>query len=178
MINLLAPAEKNPPAQELTVAMCASAADSFFADEGTLKLSRLAGRVVVILVLGVDCGTCKHVARFLSELRYEYSPEVEFLGLCVASGCEEQLPQFSIDNELRLPLGHCPTRDLCPALGIPRATWLFYPTLIFLDRQQRLRGLFISGDSFFDQLEVNVRASLDRLLAEGVREPETAEVLS
>jgi len=131
-----------------------------------LSLSSLAGRVIVLFVFGIDCGTCKHLARLLSDFQDEFRPDVEFIGVCVQSGCEERLDEFRSGSGTRLKLAHFSTRQLCPALHIPPATWLFYPTLIFIDKQQRMRGYFVGGDSFFEDTPTHLRKILEELLGE------------
>jgi thiol-disulfide isomerase/thioredoxin len=133
---------------------------------GTLSLSSMKGFLTVLFVLGIDCGTCKHIAEALSNLQDKYAAEAKFVGVCVQFGCRERLADFQSATKGRFPLGYCRTRDLSPALGIPKATWLFYPTMIFLDRNQRLRGLFIGDDEFFKDVIVNTSEALDSLLLE------------
>jgi hypothetical protein len=141
---------------------------SWSRDGGTalLALSSLAGRVIVLIVFGVDCGTCKHLVTAISDLRREFAGRVEFIGVCVQSGCEERLEIFRAEAGAELPFGHCSTRQLCPALHIPPATWLFYPTLIFIDDSQRMRGYVVGGDSFFKEGLSNLRETLEGLLTE------------
>ena len=134
--------------------------------EASLRLSSLKGCAIVLFVLGIDCGTCKHVAGHLSSLNCEYAPEVSFLGVCLQTGCREKLAEFDRETRVSFPLAHCLTRELCPALGIPKATWLFFPTLIFIDQDKKLRGFFVGGDVFFDDVVANTRGVLDSLLLE------------
>jgi thiol-disulfide isomerase/thioredoxin len=132
----------------------------------SLPLTTLAGRVVVLFVFGVDCGTCKHLASVLSDFHHKFAPHIEFIGICVQSGCEEKLETFRAAFGLKLPLAHCSIRQLCAALHIPPATWLFYPTLIFIDAAQRMRGYFVGGDSFFEDYPMNLPKVLEELLGE------------
>ncbi len=131
-----------------------------------LPLTTLAGRVVVLFVFGVDCGTCKHLAGLLSDFRREFAPQVEFIGVCVQSGCEERLEAFRVESGAKIKLAHCSTKQLYPALHIPPGTWLFYPTLIFIDKQQRMRGYFVGGDGFFEDTAANLRGVLEELFGE------------
>ena len=135
-------------------------------DAATLSLSSLTGSVIVLFVFGVDCGTCKHLVRTLSDFRSELHPNVEIIGVCVQSGCEERLEAFRSISGAELKLAHSSTRQLCLALHLPPATWLFYPTLIFIDHKQSMRRCFIGGDSFFDDSQANLRKTLEELLAE------------
>jgi hypothetical protein len=143
--------------------------------ESRLRIQDLEGRVIVFLVFGVSCGTCKHLAGVLSDLSLEYS-DVKVVGICVQTGCSEQLQDFARNIKVRFPLGYCTTRELCPALGIPASMWLFYPTLIFVDQQQRLRAVFPGKHDFFQDPTTNIRAALDQMLGEASRQVQQAEV--
>jgi thiol-disulfide isomerase/thioredoxin len=134
--------------------------------EGGLRLTTLAGRIIVLFVFGIDCGTCRHLAGMLSEIRKEYAPAAEFIGVCVQSGCGEKLEAFREQSGATLPLAACSTRELCPALGISPATWLFYPTFIFIDPEQRMRGFVVGGSEFFEDVETNLPAAVEGLLSE------------
>ncbi len=157
----------NPPTQSPVEEMFLSIVDKSAGEaenNGTpLRLSSLKGSIVVLFVLGIDCGTCKYLAGALSNLHYEYAPDVFFVGLCVQHGCQERLMELNEAAGAAFPLASCPSRELCSVLRIPKATWLFFPTMIFLDQQQRLRGLFIGGDDFFLDAVGNTRELLDEL---------------
>ena len=150
-----------PGIEEITLQMTPSSSSG---EPAKLSLSCLTGRVIVLFVFGIDCGTCKHLAALLSDFRGEFTPEVEFIGICVQSGCEEKLEAFRAECGTELRLSHCSTRELCLALHIRPATWLFYPTLIFIDDKQRMRGYFVGGDSFFEDTPTNLRRTLEELL--------------
>ncbi len=132
-----------------------------------IQLAGLRDRVILLFVLGIDCGTCKHVAHQLSTLHAEYGDDVAVVGVCVQNGCEERFEEFDPRSEFSFPLAQCSTRDLCAALGVPKGTWLFFPTMIFIDPAQRLRGLFVGGDTFFEDFASNTREALDSLLFKG-----------
>jgi hypothetical protein len=141
----------------------------------TLCLSTLQGNLIVLLVLGVDCSSCRHVAGVLSGLRKEYS-SLEVVGTCVQTGCQEKLPDFAKSTDVQFPLGYCPTRELCAAIGIPASMWLFYPTLIFVDQRQRLRAVFVGKHDFFHDPATNIRAVLDQLIRETSQQVRQTEV--
>jgi hypothetical protein len=52
---------------------------------------------------------------------------------------------------------------------------LYFPTLIFLDAQQRLRGVFTGKDRFFEDASSNVREVLDKLFSESKSADERIE---
>lgn len=132
-------------------------------EDAPLHLSGFSGRAVLLFVLGIDCGSCKQLARSLSELRYEYSPEIEFVGICIQNACDERLAEFADATHISFPLRHCANRDLCNAVSIPRSTWLYFPTLIAIDSQQRLRGVFTGQSELFNDTATNLRMLLDEL---------------
>jgi peroxiredoxin len=131
--------------------------------EGSISLTDLEGRVIVLFVFGIDCGNCRHLARSLSNFRLNYLAEVAFIGVCVRSDCAAELVRFREETEAEFPLTHCRSRELCQSVGIPQGTWLFYPSLIFIDRQQRMRGFVVGGDEFFENAESNLQAILCEL---------------
>ena len=150
-----------PRIEEIALQMTPSSSSG---EPGMLSLSSLAGRVIVLFVFGIDCGTCKHLAALLSDFRGEFTARSEFVGICVQSGCEERLEAFRAESGTGLRLGHCSTRQLCSSLHLPQATWLFYPTLIFIDGKQRMRAYFVGGNSFFEDTPTNLRRTLEELL--------------
>jgi thiol-disulfide isomerase/thioredoxin len=162
-VSLLKTASNTPTIEEIALRLISDSTDD---EPAELWLTNLAGRVVVLFVFGIDCGTCKHLARLLSDFRAEFAPQVEFIGISVQSGCEERLEAFRRESGTQLKLAHCSTRLLYPALHIPPGTWLFYPTLIFIDQKQRMRGYFVGGGDFFADTEVNLRMTLNELLRE------------
>src|SRR5882762_5249094 len=109
--------QSSRPIQDLALTLSESGQIERLAGR-TLSLSTLQGRLIVLLVLGIDCGSCRHVAGILSGIRTEYS-FLEVIGICVQTGCREQLPDFANSATVQFPLGYCSTRELCPALGIP-----------------------------------------------------------
>jgi thiol-disulfide isomerase/thioredoxin len=131
-----------------------------------LHLADLSGHAILLFVLGIDCGSCKQLARILTGLRYEYAPEIEFIGVCIQNGCDEKLPEFASVTLASFPLTHSTNRDLCGSLGIPRSTWLYFPTIIAIDSRQRLRGVFAGKHEFFNNSTENLRVVLDELSSE------------
>ncbi len=135
-------------------------------DTRPLHLADFSGRAILLFILGIDCGSCKHLAQLLTGLRYEYAPEIEFLGVCIQNGCDEKLTEFADATLTNFPLTHCTNRDLCSALGIPRSTWLYFPTIIAIDNRQRLRGVFTGQHELFNDTTTNLRTILDELSSE------------
>jgi hypothetical protein len=124
--------------------------------------SRDQGRATVLLVFGIDCGTCKVLAGQLSSM--QQLSQVDCIGVCVQNGCADKLASFKEQLGLRFPLASCRQNELCRALCIPRSTWLFYPTLIFVDAEHRRRGYFVGGSSFYSNLDGNLRVAIEELL--------------
>ena len=162
---------KNPRScfqiQDVALTLCGP--DHMENGENILSLSTLKGRSIVLLILGTDCSTCRRLASTLSEFGRRYAT-VAVVGICVQTGCGEKLPEFARSSEARFPLTYCSTRELCPALGISKLMWLFYPTLVFIDSEQRLRAVFNGKHNFFTDSEANLHTVFDQLAGE------TAEV--
>jgi hypothetical protein len=56
--------------------------------------------------------------------------------------------------------------------------WLFYPALIFIDQEQRLRAVFVGKHDFFQDPAANIRNALDRLLRESPHQVPQTEVIA
>lgn len=160
------PFESASPIKDLTMQVAMSEVQVSASGQTQTRLSEWKGQVIVLFIFGPDCGTCKHLARIISNVRREYAHDIKCVGICVQTGCREKLADFAIQTHAAFPLTYCSTRELCPALGIPKGTWLFYPTVIFIDREQRLRGLFVGNHPFFAAPEFNVQGVLSELIAE------------
>ncbi len=169
-------AELVKPIGDLTLQVTLPVSHDSLSKQTQLQLSTWKGRVIVLFIFGPDCGTCKHLARTLSSLSREYSRDIECIGICVQTGCRERLPDFAITADAIFPLTYCSTRELCPALGIPKGTWLFYPTVIFIDQQQRLRSIFVGNHEFFKDPEANIRLALGELIPETQQSGREVEV--
>ncbi len=122
-MKLNPPNTKTPRIKDLTLRLSEVEGGA----EGELSLASLTGRVIVLFVFGIDCGTCRHLAGMFSVLRKQYTPAAELVGICVQNSCDERLPAFRQASGTTMPLARCTTRELCSALGISPATWLFYP---------------------------------------------------
>jgi thiol-disulfide isomerase/thioredoxin len=169
--SLPIPTSEAPEIEDIVLRLSPSPTSS---DPLTLPVSSLAGRVVVFFVFGADCGTCKHLAGLLSGICREFTREVEVIGIYPQTGAEERLEAFRAESGTELTLAHCSNRQLCAALHIPAGTWLFYPTLIFIDQAQRMRGFVVGGDSFFEDTLASLRRILKELAGEQ-RENEAQE---
>lgn len=132
----------------------------------TSALSDFAGRALILLILGVDCGTCRNIVRILSDLQNQYPDDVACAGVCVHPGCRMKLDDFARNSGVDSHLGYAPLRDLCRALGISASTWLLYPTLIFIDHEQFMRGYVTTGDPFYENTEENLRGAFAQLASE------------
>jgi thiol-disulfide isomerase/thioredoxin len=174
--SLLMNTETARPIEDLALLVAAQADHSSRFERAQLQVSFLRGRVVIFFVFGPDCGTCKYLASVLSILRQEYAEDLECIGVCVQTGCQERLSDFAQKADVRFPLTYSRTRELYPALGIPKATWLFYPTVIFIDREQRLRALFVGNHDFFKNPAENIRAVVEELISETSRPEREIEV--
>jgi peroxiredoxin len=131
-----------------------------------VRLSSLRGQVVILFVLGIDCGACKYVAGVMSKVSQEYARDVQVVGICVQTACEERLSSFGEGAAVQFPLTYSRSRDLCTAVGIPKGTWLYYPTVIFIDRELKMRAFFVGNHDFFHDTEQNTRSLVTALLSE------------
>src|SRR5215813_9761982 len=92
------------PIGDLILPIAVQADHSSLSARSGLQISLLRGRVVVLFVFGIDCGTCKYLSGLLSNICQEYAQAIECIGVCVQTGCQERLAEFAGKADVRFPL--------------------------------------------------------------------------
>jgi cytochrome oxidase Cu insertion factor (SCO1/SenC/PrrC family) len=130
-------------------------------------LSKYKGKVVALEFLFTTCPHCQKSATILSKLQREYGAK-GFQALGVAINPTPDLTGFARQYATAFPVG-AGTRDSAYSyLQQSIMSQNFYvPQMVFIDRKGVIRGQYSGTDSFLgDQQEANMRAMIDRLLAE------------
>jgi peroxiredoxin len=148
------------PSPELTVTL--TTGEQF-------RLSDLRGKVVAVEFIYTTCDHCQHTSQTLDKLVRQYGPR-GFRAVAVAfnEGAELRAPEFVAEFGIGFPVGIGTYDMLFAYLGVPpRAVAL--PQLFFVDRKGMLRAYYGGDDPFFVHDEENLRAMIERLLAEHAR---------
>lgn len=131
-------------------------------------LSQYRGKVVVLELLLTTCPHCQRCARTIQSVWQEYAPKgVQALGAAVNDEARTDLIRFLAMTGAHFPVG---TAD--KALGYKflqvdnQEGPVYFPQLVLLDRKGQIRYQFDGTNDFFKEEDKNLRAALDKLLAE------------
>jgi peroxiredoxin len=130
-------------------------------------LSKYKGKVVAMEFLFTTCPHCQKSATILSKLQREYGPK-GFQAIGVAINPNPDLAGFNRQYATAFPVGSGTRESAYSYLQQPIMSQNFYvPQMVFIDRKGVIRAQYGGTDSFLgDQQETNMRAMIERLLAE------------
>jgi thiol-disulfide isomerase/thioredoxin len=135
---------------------------------GKLTPTQYKGKVVVVEILLTTCPHCQNSARLLTKLSKEYGPKgLEIVGAAINPNAD--VPGFIKMTGATFPVGTAPRENVLGFLeqSVMRPN-LMMPQLVIVDRKGMVRAQFAGNDPFFQAEEANLRALLDKLIAEGV----------
>lgn len=131
------------------------------------KLSELKGKVVVVNLWGIWCGPCREEMPHLQSLVDKYhSKGLEVLGLSVGdvNGNPESFSDiqiFATRAKISYPLSRISGSYINEIYRISKQQVV--PQTILIDRDGRLRGLFIGGGY---RIHTEIQRSVEKVLAE------------
>lgn len=133
-----------------------------------IRLSQYKGKVVAVEFLLTTCPSCMEAAKLLSRLQTELGPRgFQAIGLAIDPGAGARLPDFVRNNATTFPVGVYPDPEARKFMQVSLMNRLLMPQLMFVDRKGMIRDHKGADDAaFFSNEEKNVRALVNRLLAE------------
>jgi len=137
-------------------------------DGQKLQLSNYKGKVMVLEILSTTCPHCQFTARELSKLQTEFGPRgLQVLGMAINDDANPA--EFVRQNNVTFPVGRG-QRDA--ALGFLQHSVmspLYFPGLVFVDRNGVIQGQYSGADAFLSEAEQskNLRATIQKLLSSG-----------
>ncbi|HYZ85879.1 MAG TPA: TlpA disulfide reductase family protein [Bryobacteraceae bacterium] len=129
------------------------------------------GKVVIVEVLLTTCPHCQESARVFTKLLKEYGPKgLEVMGAAVNPDAD--IPGFVKTTGATFPIGTVPRESVFGFLehSMMRPN-MYFPVVVIIDRKGVVRGQFSGTDPFFKAEEANLRAMIDKLIAEGAQTP-------
>jgi peroxiredoxin len=133
-----------------------------------IRLSQYKGKVVAVEFLLTTCPSCMEAAKLLSRLQTELGPRgFQAIGLAIDPGAGARLPDFVKNHAVVFPVGVYPDPEARKFMQVSLMNRLLMPQLMFVDRKGMIRDHKGADDAaFFSNEEKNVRALVNRLLAE------------
>lgn len=137
------------------------------ADRTQLQLKALRNKVVLLVLLSVDCSACAALVKDLNRLAEELrSVDAEIVGTTVNPNDNRNLLAFIDRSGARFRVGYTPLKTVHAGLQIPLGTWLLYPSFVFIDRHGCKRALLNGFAGSENDLVNTAGAGMEALLEE------------
>lgn len=130
------------------------------------SVSAYKGKVVALEFLLTTCSHCQATAKTLTQLAKELGPK-GFQPLGVAINPDPDVPGFVKEFGVTYPVGTGPRDPVYAFLQHSvMSPNLMMPQLVFIDRSGMVRAQYEGTADFFKDEEKNMRALIEKLLAE------------
>lgn len=146
------------PAPELTITLV---------NGQQLPLSKFKGKVIALEFLLTTCPHCKQASAALEKLSGEYGPKgFQPLGAAFNDMAAMFVPDYVREVGATFPVGVAPRDKVISFIQHPMNQMLYTPVLLFIDRKFNIRAQYTGTDDFFQNEDANMRAMIEKLLAE------------
>lgn len=171
MAGRLAKTVLGAAAVSLLVCVCvaesrpAQAFEAVSYDGRSVSLAALKGKPAVIMFFSTDCPHCQRTALVIDPIYRELRQRgFEMVGLSLNATDNAGLREFAGRFQASFPLAQSSRSEFSRISGVSVMTRIYYPYLLFLDSE----GVILeehqgSERAWFDNLESNFRASVERL---------------
>jgi peroxiredoxin len=135
-------------------------------DGQTTSISKYKGKVIAIEFLLTTCPHCQRTSKALTQAAKEFGPK-GFQPLGVAINPNPEVPKFIQDFGVTYPIGTGPRETVYSFLQHSvMSPNLMMPQLVFIDKNGMVRAQYDGAADFFKQEDKNLRAMIEKLLAE------------
>jgi len=134
-----------------------------------LRFSQYRGRVLLVAFIQTTCPHCQQLTNELTLIARDYAARgVQVLECAFDENAAAALPEFLERFHPPFPVGYSTSAAVMAYLQYsiidPRPVMV--PQMVFLDRAGVIRAQYPGESDFFRNVGPNVRAQLDRMLAE------------
>lgn len=136
-------------------------------DGSQTNLNGFKGNVCLVEFLLVTCPHCQNTARLLSKLNTEYTKKgVKFIGVSITPNAD--VKTFVSTTGANFPVGNTKSQEAVYSyLQHSLMQGQFYvPQMVIMDRNGVIREQHGGTDPWLQNQEANIRATLDKLVAE------------
>jgi peroxiredoxin len=136
-----------------------------------VNLADYRGKVVIVEFMLTYCPSCVDSARLLSKLQSEYGPRgFQVLGVAVNDNAAAGMLEFVRKTQVNFPVGIKQHGFAQEFLQFPVMVRMTMPQLAIIDRKGQIREQHNPMETaWWSQEEKNLRAVIEKLLAEGAR---------
>ncbi len=140
--------------------------DGMSYDGRKVSLAALQGKAAVLMFFSTDCPHCQSTSQVVDPIyRQLRSQGFEMVGLSLNPTDNNGLREFARRFGASFPLTLSSRRDFSRIAGVSVMTRIYYPYLLFLDRDGNIQEEHQGSErAWFDNLEANFRAAVAKLL--------------
>lgn len=142
------------------------------APEKYIWLSEHSGQTCVLAFILTTCVHCQFTTGVLNHIAKDYTgKDVWFAASAVEPMSSLNIPDFKIKFTPAFPVGYNEQSYVAKFLGLPPNDPVFFPQVVFIDRNGIIRAQFNGGDKPMEKdiQEKTLRETLDKTIKEGVR---------
>lgn len=135
-----------------------------------LWLSDYSGKTLIVAAILTTCPHCQYTTGILSRIAKDYAgKDVQILATAVEPMSSLNIPDFKKKYLPEFPIGYNDQNYVAKFLGLPPDTPLFFPQVVFIDRNGIVRAQFTGGDKPMEKevQEKNLRETLEKTIKEG-----------
>lgn len=133
----------------------------------TLQLSKYKGKVVVLEILSTTCSHCQQGARVLSRIQKEFSAK-DLQPLGYSLNPDADVPEFVRTLQVTFPVGKGTHDGALSFLQHSVLKNLYYPVMVFIDRNGMIQAQYTGTDAFLKTNEENnIRELVRKMIASG-----------
>jgi peroxiredoxin len=136
-------------------------------DGRQVLLSQFRGKVVALEFLFTTCPHCQNCSQIMERVYKDLGPRgFQPLGAAFNPDAQLLVPEYVRQFSLTFPVGASPREPVLDFLQHSEVMRFLVPQLVFIDRKGVIRLQTSGEDDFFKEEEKNMRAEVEKLLAE------------
>jgi thiol-disulfide isomerase/thioredoxin len=146
------------------------------APEKYLWLSEYSGKTCILAFILTTCPHCQFTTGALNHIAKDYAgKEVQILATAVEPMSSLNIPDFRKKFMPEFPVGYNEQNYVAKFLGLPPNEPMFFPQVVFVDRNGIIRAQFTGGDAPMekDVQEKSLRETLEKTIKAGLTKSET-----
>ncbi|MDX2153571.1 MAG: TlpA disulfide reductase family protein [Bryobacteraceae bacterium] len=142
----------------------------------SIQLAGLKGKVVAVEFLLTTCPACQRCSATLNRVYKDLGPKgFQVVGVATNPMAHMLVSDYVKKFGLTFPVGYNENQDQVKEfLQHPVIQIMKVPQLVFIDKQGQIRAQYSGIDEFFVNEEANMRAMVEKLLAEPDPKPAAA----
>jgi thiol-disulfide isomerase/thioredoxin len=135
-------------------------------------LSEYSGKTLIVATILTTCPHCQFTTGVLNHIAKDYAgKDVQILATAVEPMSSLNIPDFKKKFMPEFPVGYNDQNYVAKFLGLPPNTPLFFPQVVFIDRNGIVRAHFTGGDKPMERevQEKNLRETLEKTIKDGLK---------